>query len=791
MQHQLRHHARTILFTTVASLSAGSVMAQNILEEVIVTAQKREATLSDTPIAITALTSNQLNALGIVTQQDIANFTPSMSYQESAGGGEGNRIYLRGIGRETSSAGTEPGVGVYDNGFYTNESGVLAGSVDRIERIEILRGPQGTLYGRNTTGGAINVIAKKPGDEFEHTVRGVVGNYDSRSLQLTSSGPITDNVGYLVHYSKLEQDSFFENVSGPDPRGIDSDQIEAQIDVDFTDIINWNFRYTSASFENETLERAKLDGYRNEPNAPSRLGELVVNPDLFSLLEDGPAQSDPFKLSSDFRGEVSIDDQNVYQSTLTIDFDGVRVRMLNGYSDYTWDSEKDFDGLVSPSSQVEIIAQAEENTQHELQFISNGDGDIDWVLGLFYLKNENEQPYTLTEANNPFLINNISGIANPDGVFYNQVGVLEATSKAIYGQVDWRVNERLSLSAGLRYSEDEKIAFEEQQIFYDSVLDSCGGGGADEFLPALRAGGDPYAIPAGCAARFGLSINDATDDHKEDWDAVNWRLNASYEIGEDGMVFATVSTGYKPGGFRLGAMQNDPETPQDESAVDNEELIAYEVGYKGTIADTLSFSTAAYFYDYTDIQVELDILDQNTGIVTAKLANASSAEIYGIEFESTWAATEKLTLLGNYSYLKSEYKDDFFVKDLKDDQVRNVKGNELNRTPNHKFSLAAYYVQPVGPGDVVLTANYSYIDEQYVTVFNDDIETVDSYEQLNARISWQPASARYEVAVFGQNLTDELSFANDYSVSGAADGVRRSGRPINPRTYGMEAVLFF
>jgi iron complex outermembrane receptor protein len=788
MQHQLRQHARTILFTAVASFSAGPVMAQNLLEEVIVTAQKREATLSDTPISITALTSDQMNALGIVTTQDIANFTPSMSFQENANS-EGNKVYLRGIGRETSSAGTEPGVGVYDNGFYTNEATVLTGSVDRIERIEILRGPQGTLYGRNTTGGAINVIAKKPGDEFEHTVRGVVGNYDTSSLQLTSSGPITDNIGYLVHYAKFDQDSFYDNVTGPDPRGTEAETVEAQIDVDFTDRINWNFRYISTDYENETFELAKLDGYRNEPGAPAKLGLIVLNPELFSLLPVAPAESDPFKFSSDFRGKVGIDDQQVFQSTLTVDFDAVRIRLLNGYADYSWNSAKDFDGLVSPASYIETIGQAEKNIQHELQFISNGDGDVDWVLGLFYLKNENEQPYTLSDAGNPFLINNISGAANPDGHFYNQVAVLEATSKAVYGQVDWRVNERLSLSAGLRYSEDEKVASEEQQIYYDTVLESCGS--ATSLLPAWRAGGDPYAIPDGCASRVGFQLSDLSAEHDEDWDAVNWRLNASYEVGEDGMVFATVSTGYKPGGFRLGQMQDDAATEDDESVVDNEELISYELGYKGTIADVLSFSAALFFYDYEDIQVELAILDENTGIVTAKLANASSSEVYGFEFESTWAATEKLTLLGNYSYLKSEYKDDFFVRDNKDNQIRNVKGNELNRTPNHKFSLAAYYVQPIGEGDVVLTVNYSYIDDQYMTVFNDDIETVDSYEQINARVSWKPSSAKYEVAVFGQNLTDEVSFANSLSVSALDDGVRQSGRPINPRVYGMEAVIFF
>ncbi len=786
MKHQLNRQARKIIFTALASLSAGSVFAQGTLEEIIVTAQKRETALSDTPIAITALSANMIKELGIYSAQDVANFTPSMSYQETAGGGEGNRIYLRGIGRETSSTGTEPGVGVYNNGFYSSEAAALSLPVDLAERIEVLRGPQGTLFGRNTTGGAINVISKKPGDEFEHIARARAGNYNTTTLALTSSGPITEKVGYLVHYSQVNADSYTENVSGPDPRGIDYDYVEAQLSVDFTDNIAWNFRYFSAGFENETLELAKLDGYRNEPGAPSKLGEIVINPELFSPVAVAPDQSDPFKRSSDFRGKVSVNDQETYHSTLTMDFDLLTVRMLNGYQDYSWDSAKDFDGTASPASFIETIGQAETTTQHEIQFISNGDGAVDWVVGLFYLKNELDQPYTLTDANNPFLTSNASGVENPDGIFYYQTGVLEVESKAIYGQLDWAVTDSLSLSAGLRYSEDEKEGHEEQQIFYDSVLDFCG----ESFLPELIAGGDPYATPAGCF-RAGYAISDKEADHKADWDNVDWRLNASYNFDDSNMVYGTVSTGYKSGGFRLGGMQDDPETPENESIVDNEELISYELGYKGTIADVLYVSTAIFYYDYQDIQVELGILDPDTGIVTSKLANASDTDVYGFEIESTWAATDKLTVLANYSYLDSEYQEDFFVSDNKTNIVRNVKGNELNRTPNNKFSLAATYAQPVGDGALVFSGNYSWIDEQYMTVFNDDIETVDSTSQLNARISWQPASAKYEIALYGQNLTDEVSYANDYSVSALVDGVRRSGRPINPMIYGLEAAFFF
>jgi iron complex outermembrane receptor protein len=779
----------------------------SMLEEIIVTAEKRESSVQETPIAITAITSDQLRDLGIYSQQDIANFTPNMSYQESAGGGEGNRIYLRGIGRETSSTGTDPGVGIYNNGFYTTEAGVLSGSFDRIARIEVLRGPQGTLFGRNTTGGAINVVAKKPGEASENIVRLRAGNYGMSNVDITSSGPINDRVGYLLHYSNLQQDSFFTNLSGADPKGTDSDYIEAQLDVDFTDNINWHMRYFSARFDNETLNLSKLDGYRNEPGAPSKLGELVINPELFSPLSDAPA--DPFDISSDIVGFVGIDDQRTYHSTLSIDLPALQIKILNGYQDYSWYGEKDFDGTASPVSYVEKIGQAETNKQHEIQFISNDDGDISWVAGLFYYSVQLDQPYTLTDAANPYLINAanpyyIHGTPtfdNPDGQFYYQVGQLDATSKAAYGQIDWQVNDKLALSFGARYSEDEKDGFEYQTQVYDAVLDYC----SEAFLPYMTGGYgayfDPASVsPAATGCRFGIVAGGGQASHNAKWDALDWRINASYDLSADSMVYATLSTAYKPGGFRLGGLQDDASTSVNESIVDNEDLLAVEFGYKGIIGDSLSLSAALFYYDYSDLQVELAILNRDTGIVTAKLANASSATLFGLEIESKWAATDQFTLLANLSMLETEYDDDFFVSDNKrpnidpstnTDTVRNVKGNELNRSPNHKLSVAAYFVQPTDSGNWVISGNYSHIGEQFMTVFNDPIETVSSYSQLNARIAWKPASNGYELSIFASNLTDELSYANDYSVSSFADGVRRSGRPINPRTYGIELGIFF
>ena len=777
------------LIIILASMGAPILYAEaELVEEVIVTAEKREASLQDTSIAISVMNSDTLKDLNIYSQQDISNFTPNMSYQESAGGGEGNRIYIRGIGRETSSTGTDPGVGIYNNGFYTTEAGVLSGSFDRIARIEVLRGPQGTMYGRNTTGGAINVVAKKPGDKMENIARLRGDNYNMSNVDFTSSGPLNDNVGYLIHYSQIEQDSFFTNVSGPDPKGIDADYVEAQLDFDFTDNINWNMRYFSSSFDNEALELNKLDGYRNEAGAPSKLGRLVINPDLFSPLAEAP--TDPWDISSDMVGFVGIDDQKTYQSTLTINTDAMQIKILNGYQDYSWYGEKDFDGTASPVSYVEKIGQAETNKQHEIQFISNGDGDVSWVAGLFYYNVELNQPYTLTDAANPWLIGQAA--TNPDGIFYSQTGILDATSKAAYGQVEWQTNDKLAMSFGLRYSEDEKQGSETQLQIYDSVVDFCGG---ESLLPFVQSFGPYFDLaalsPALTGCRFGMIVGGGAAEHEAKWDSLDWKINTTYQLSDDSMIYATMSSAYKPGGFRLGGLQDIAATPVNESIVDNEDLLAYEVGFKGNLSDTFAVSTAAFYYDYSDLQVELAILDPISGIATNKLANASSANIFGLEVESQWRATEKLTILANVSYLDTEYTDDFFVSDNKTNTIRNANGNELNRSPNNKLNLAAYYLQPIDNGSILFTGNYTQVAKQFVTVFNDDIETIDSYSQLNARISWTPNSEEYEISIYGSNLTDELSYANDYAVTGLADGVRRNGRPISPRIYGVEIAVFF
>ena len=806
----------TLLCAAIATTFAANAEKKEpgesiLMEKIVITAQKRVQSLQETPIAVTAFTSEQMNELGIITQQDIANFTPSMSYQEQAGGNEGNRIYMRGVGRETSVLGTEPGVGIYDNGFYTGEAGVLGASPDRVERIEILRGPQGTLYGRNTTAGAITVIAKRPDDVFQGIARINAGSYGNLVGELTLTGPISDNVRYLVNYRKRDQDSFYHNVSGSDPIGRDEDYVEAQLDIDFTDDVNWNLRYFKTKYENESLRMQVLG--ENFNNGPLKLGAIVVNPELFASLDVSPSVNDPFDIDSNMQGKVKIDGDNNYQSTLVVDFDNVTLKALNGYGERNWKSTKDYDGTSSPVSFIERVEQNDWSMQHEIQLISNGEGPISWVTGLFFFKNSVSQPYGIFDQGNPFLQDgNVIGGPNPDSSFYEQLGELKSETSALYGQADWNVSDDLVLTAGLRYSKDKKDGKETQQIHYDTL--GCG----FNILPGLGnpftstpsfafvdysdfiADGNPLAdaCPLDANPRIGLEIVNKEAEHTETWDSLTWRLGANWSVTKDSQLFATISSGFKSGGFRLGGMQDNPATAVNESIVDEESLISYEVGYKADLSDTLSLNAAAYYYQYEDMQVEVDILN-DAGLATSVLTNAPEVDIYGLELEGNWAASDKLSFLVSYSYNKSEIMDNYLVGDNKtfptfgsdEPLIRNVKGNRLNRSPENKLAIGAYFVQPFDTGTLVASTTYAHVDKQYVSIFNDDVESIPSYQKIDFRLSWKDNAEKYEVALYGQNLTDEVSYANGYGVGTQQVGSRAFGRTVAPRTFGAELVYFF
>ena len=775
---------KTTLAAAVVAATIGlPAAAQQELEEVVVTAQKRAEDLQDTAIAITAISASTLDDLNISTAEDYEVLVPSLSVRTTP-----NRLFLRGIGRVTNSLGTEPGVAVYLDQIYTSEIGVLGrASSLTTQQLDILRGPQGTLFGRNATGGAISVTSKRPTEEFEHEVRATVGNYDEFNWGGASSGPITDTLGYRVHAYGNKHDGYVENLGGKDIFDLDQTGFGAQLSWDVTDTLNvW---VSWASDEDDNLRSGiNFPGYLITPYQPSlqtQDGFLVS--EQYEWDKTNPNLRDRYKVDQNDELRTKNPRNNKYFTNVTWDLDALTLKYIGGYFDGKFTAKNgDLGGTSNPD--VRLVESAEQEStsySHELQFISASDGPLQWVTGLYYYHNKTEQPYTIASLEADYLQNTVPlgtptdpALVQPNlgnNLQYKQNADLKVDSYAVYADGNYAFNEAWKLTAGIRYSYDEKEGREDQYVVADANATGLG-----VLFPIWEAGD----FPANCC---GLLVTDpalANRELDDDWNNVSGRLVLDYMFSDEQMVYASISSGYKAGGFRLGSIQENP-------SFDPEEVISYEVGYKGTYADVLRVNAAAYFYDYTDMQVLVNIRN-NVNLPVEQIVNADESEVKGFEVEATWLATEALTLMANYSYIDGEYTKFCCAVDTivdPDGDLQDLSGNPLTQAPENKiFTNASYSWNTSTMGEFVLSGSYAWVDERQYDVFDTDATRADSYYRVDASLNWYSPNQDIRVILSGKNLTEEetwvsLNRANDY---GAVTGLAN-----DPLTYSLEVQYFF
>ena len=389
-----------------------------VLEEVIVVAQKRETNLQDTAIAITALTSDLLDDLDISSSSDFEAIVPSLSVRDAP-----RRLFIRGVGRVTNSLGTEPGIAVYNDQVYSSAIGVLGrASSLTMERIEVLRGPQGTLFGRNATGGAINVISKRPTDEFEHHVRVKGGDYDLFNWGVSSSGPITDQLGYRVYAYQNTRDGFVENRSGDDIMDQDHTGLGAQLSWDVTDQLNIWLSYQKDETEDlrsgifpggylitpyETEDRSLDGAFLNE-------GYLWDRPN--------PAVNDRYQVDLNDELDTKTDDNNRITTHVTWDLPLLTVKYIGNYSESSYTAQRGDFGYT-PRSDIRMVEDTSEDTESyasEIQLLSATDGPLQWVAGLYYYHSEVEQPYGIRNLEAAYMANvSPTGLPTPGTVVAN------------------------------------------------------------------------------------------------------------------------------------------------------------------------------------------------------------------------------------------------------------------------------------------------------------------------------------------------------------------------------------
>lgn len=786
--------ARSALTATLLA-SAVSVSAYAQIEEIIITAEKREAGVQDTAIAISAFSDGMMDDLGIVGATDIANFTPGMSYNN---GTYSNRINIRGIGRLTNELGSDPGVAIYEDGFYTSESGAMGAPPMNVLRYEVLRGPQGTLYGRNAMGGAVNIISKRPTEEFEGEARFNFGNLGAASGAISLSGPLTEKIGYRVLFNRTIRDGFIKNLSGEDLGNLDDSYIQAQLNFAITDRTNLWIKYGSASWNRRSgpgWPGLYLDDFDTSDAA---YGTLNPNPWLDG--DVNPTAKDIHTVDYDYDGYLTLDDHYNVVTELTHDFGPMTFKYIGGWSAYDWQTSVDWDATSDPDQQYFVYIQEDKKwSSHDFQLASNDNETINWLVGFYMFEEEIFQPFHQMDPYNPRvtapyigydLINNVTiEGSNPDGTVYLQTGDLDSEAWAVYGQVDFQVNDQLHLSGGLRYSHDEKTGVEHSEWVFDD---------------AIYAGwvtNDSFGTPTACQAWTSICAfpqDNGFVTQSESWDATTFRIEADYDLNENVMVYAHVGTGYKSGGFKLGnlfSVLSDPDgagplpgLPED--IVDAEKVVAYEVGYKGILNDVLRLNLAAYLYDYTDFQVPISVFAE---IYHTILINADEAESYGFEAEALWQATDNLSFIAVYSNQNTEIT----KMDPQEDALavggpalKPVVGNELLMSPNHTFTVNAMYEWDRDSGHYSVSATHAYVGDQFMDLFNSANTTIKSSNRTDLRASWENPEGDIRLIGYVKNATDE-EIIGDLTQTNWAHGNMQIGAPQLPRTYGLELHFNF
>lgn len=695
---------------------AGAAQAQGAggsttIEELVVTAEKREQSLQDVPVAVSAFTSEKRDLIGISTVQDITNFTPGLAYSAGA-----DRISLRGIGRLTNNLASEPGVATYMDGAYTSSTVAVGRSPLFVARVEVLRGPQGTLYGRNSIGGAINTISKRPTDAFSGEIRGSYGSYGRRVLEGTVSGPITEGLRFRLGASATKQDEgWFHNIAGgPDEGEIrDERYFEGQIEGDLGEHADFWLKAARGKYDNRSAPGGRTGGGLTPQDTalitPGSLSPGAGYGFAFgqNLVALGPARNSSFVTTGGdltafstnadtFNGQRDYSDQ--LQANFTYHFDGMDLKYIGGFQHYKYVLQSDFDGtaiqsytiplnpgltsaatcnptfvalnicrpLVARPNVVSLYKENKEWFSHELNLSSTTDGPLQWILGAYLYNEKYRQPFDITLPDQAELATPSGAPANPRRIIYYTDQAMEAWSQAAFGQIDWQFTPTLKLTTGLRYTADKKKGVESGRLFCFGCSATADPRVLGSFTPVLDITTSTFSglRPAGVTdpqnGVIGAAVTDPSTGIRrrglyDTWDAWTGTAGLQWQPDAATLAYAKYSRGYKAGGFNSGTITAFPET-------DSEHVNAYELGLKKDWTSSLQTNVSAFYYDYRDAQVPVST-QPAVGPSTSIFYNIPKVRSLGIELESIWQPIRNLQLLFNYSYLDATIRESCCITD--------------------------------------------------------------------------------------------------------------------------------
>lgn len=700
------------------------------LEEILVTAQKREQSLQEIPVSVSAYTQEALDRGGAWTIERLDLTTPNMNI---AYWSSDVRVSLRGTVSTIIEVNGDSPVGIYLDGAFLSRTGQGFVSLLDVERVEVLRGPQGTLFGRNSTAGAVNIVTKAPSDEFEGWGEFTAGDYDHLSFRGAVNVPFSDTVQLRVAGLIEDRDGYVDNTFVPEYDLYDEDQeyIRASLRLAPTEDIEILLR---GSTWQQGGRGVGFGGYKI-------LGEnRIITTPFFTLGCPCPDNlpQDPYKIAQDVPQFREVD-SNFFSAQISWDVgDFATLRLITAYTDFylARGGESDFSPL---DSQLVSIAQDVETITQEVQLLSQETSPLEWLVGFYYLDEEADELFEFTFPS--FFGNRLD---NPDLV---RPGLQETKSYAVYGQASYDISEAVRITAGGRWTKDEK-GYSQNFILFGGVL------------------------PPGVV------------DFDGSWDEFTWKAAIDYAVSDDNLLYFSASSGFKSGLFnRFTALPNvevDPET-----------VIEYEVGSKNRfLDDRLQLNIAAFYNDISDFHVNRF----SNALNSSYADNAGAAETWGVEIEAVATPTDQLSLSGTLSWLDATYTryDTFhnpFVASPDFDPLGNppgstpidVSGNYREHAPKWKLSLQASYDIPLGTlGIVTPLVQFAYVDDYFTTALNSALDHQESYTKTDLRLLWESANNQFYGEAFVQNIEDEGVLAASVY---AQESLWATYKP--PRTWGV------
>ncbi len=689
------------------------------LEHIEVTARKSLESLQKIPVSITSIGAEQLSQQGMAVITEVQQLSPNTTLQNSRGTSSTLTAFIRGVGQEDPLWGYEPGVGIYIDDVYVARPQGAVLDILNIERIEVLRGPQGSLYGRNTIGGAIKYVTRKMSGDTEFTFTGTLGNYNRRDLTISGQVPLIEDKLYLGFAgSKLKRAGY-------------GDFVTSALADQHTENYNKNVfagRLTLEYSPNDDLfMRLQYDKTDDDSNAK---GGYRLLP---SLLTNAPVPDSVYDSYTSLPTKNRVTTEGV-SFTLDYQMDNYwAFKSITAHRDSYSPTNIDFDNTSLPIFDVPAIYDDKQFTQ-EFQ-LNYDDEQLNFVSGLYYFEGDSCGTFdAILEVYGqslgfPGLTREVSGCSN-------------STSYALYGQGSYQFTDKFSVTLGARYTHEEKDAEVYNGLIYQTVYPES------NWIPG-------YERPAD------ISIPKILDNSKQ-WSRFSPRLGLEYQYNDDMLLFASYSQGFKSGTF-------NPRASMDEPAVNPEIVDSFELGIKSEWHNNLRANATLFYLDHQDRQFVGQQQGSNASEIQQRLGNIGRSTSTGAELEVQYAASEQLNVFFSLGIINSSFK-----------EVNTLDNNGLPidisdtytiaNTPDTTANLGFDYSIYSNYGDFIINGNYYYRSDYDLTIV-DNLLSQDGYGLLNLSLNWYSNDGHWQSGLHWKNITDQEYLVGTYTfVTPTADG---------------------